>query len=47
MTSSPDVGNMSTVISSFGDILDNCCTKSYVTYNVMCAMRSCGMLNWI
>ena len=35
----PDVRNVSTLISSFGDIVDKCWTESAVTWNVIFAMR--------
>ena len=38
MTSSTDASNMSSVIFSFGDIVEKCCAEFSVTYNVMCAM---------
>ena len=47
ITSSPDVRNASTAISFFGDIMESCFTESAVDYNVMCAMKSCGMCTWI
>ena len=47
MTYSPDISNISTVISSSGDIAENFCTLSSVTYNVMCARISCVMSTWI
>ena len=47
ITSSTDVRNISTVISSFGDIVKKCFTQSSVTCNLMCEMRSCRMCTWI
>ena len=47
MTYSPDISDISTVIYSLRDIVDKCCTEYYVTLNVMCVMRSCGMCTWI
>ena len=47
MTSSSYVRNISTIISSFDNIVENYCTEYAVTCNVMCAMRSCGMCTWI
>ena len=47
MTSSPDVRNKSTVITPFGDIVDNCCTEYSVNFNVMFEIISCRMYTWI
>ena len=33
-----DVRNISTVIYPFGDIVDKCCAKYVVNYNVICGM---------
>ena len=46
MGSSPDVSNISTVITSFDDIVEKCRTESAATFNVMREMRPCGMCNY-
>ena len=47
MGSSTDVSNIYTVITSFGDIVEKCCTESAATFNVMCEIRPCGMCTYI
>ena len=47
MTSSSDVRNMPTVISSFGGIVEKFCIEYAVTCNMMCEMISCRIRNWI
>ena len=47
MTPIANVRNLSTAISYFCDIVGKWCIESAMTCNVMCAMISCGMQNWI
>ena len=47
MISSPDVSNVSIVISSFGVIVEKCCTESDVTCNVIFTMRLYEMYTWM
>ena len=42
-----DVSNKSTVISSFGDIVEKCFVGSSVTCNITCTTLSCRMCTWI
>ena len=47
MMSCSDVSNKSTIISSFGDIVEKCCTQPAMTLNMICEMISWGMCTWI